>query len=170
MQKYAVIQKDRPRKVSSNVDTEATRVSRDEEDIMIDAKNKLRLVLRDGSAPIFPAVGSAGRRYLKICHFYMVCLNFIDGFSGAGVQLAAGAVKIRYNPPPKKNNKKLTPLNIFKPLSFSIINSPSKYLSIDLSLSLGAFLVVPFCLLFVVLFCVWRVRPERRKQNTGLPP
>ena len=65
-------------------------MSRDEEDIMMDAKNKLRLVLSDGSAPVFPAVGSVGRRYLKICDFYMVCFNFMYGFFW-GWGLPAGA-------------------------------------------------------------------------------
>ena len=62
MQKYAVIQKDRPRKVQSQVTMETPHVSRDEAEIMIDAKNKLRLVLRDGSAPVFPVFGSSRGR------------------------------------------------------------------------------------------------------------
>ena len=37
---------------------------RDEEEIMKDAKNKLRLVLSNGSAPVFPISGSGGKRYV----------------------------------------------------------------------------------------------------------
>ena len=62
MHKYAAIKKDRPNKVQSNVTMETSLVSRDEEEIVKDAKNKLRLVLSNGSAPVFPSSGSHAKR------------------------------------------------------------------------------------------------------------
>ncbi|XP_028410995.1 GTPase-activating protein and VPS9 domain-containing protein 1-like isoform X3 [Dendronephthya gigantea] len=58
MQRYATPRNDRPHKVHSNVTVETTQVSRDEEEIMEDAKNKLRLILSNGSAPVFPVSAS----------------------------------------------------------------------------------------------------------------
>ncbi|XP_046845275.1 GTPase-activating protein and VPS9 domain-containing protein 1-like [Xenia sp. Carnegie-2017] len=55
MHKYDNIKKDRPRDIHATV-TPATpvKVSRDEEDVFVDAKNKLRIILSNGSAPVFP--------------------------------------------------------------------------------------------------------------------
>ncbi|CAB4026132.1 Hypothetical predicted protein [Paramuricea clavata] len=59
MHKYAAIKKDRPHKSQSNVTMETAQSARDEEGIMKDAKNKLRLVLSNGSAPVFPVCSPA---------------------------------------------------------------------------------------------------------------
>lgn len=64
MQRYATLRNDRPNKVHSDVTIETTQVSRDEEEIMEDAKNKLRLVLSNGSAPVFPVSGSHRMRFV----------------------------------------------------------------------------------------------------------
>ena len=71
MHKYAAIKKDRPHKSQSNVTMETAQSACDEEEIerikdeknMKDAKNKLRLVLSNGSAPVFPVCSPAGKRY-----------------------------------------------------------------------------------------------------------
>ena len=65
MHKYDNIKKDRPRDIHAIV-TPATpvKVSRDEEDVFVDAKNKLRIILSNGSAPVFP-VESSDIRYDK---------------------------------------------------------------------------------------------------------
>ena len=54
MRKYESIKKDRPHKAQADVAMEAKHSSRDEEEILNDAKNKLRLVLSNSSAPVFP--------------------------------------------------------------------------------------------------------------------
>lgn len=67
MQKYDGIMKERPNKNQPDITLATTRVSRDEDEIMLDAKNKLRIVLSSGSAPVFPTganvSGSGGKRY-----------------------------------------------------------------------------------------------------------
>jgi hypothetical protein len=53
----------RPHQSKTNVAVETTHESRDEEEIAQDAKNKLRLVLSNGSAPVFPTYRSDEKRY-----------------------------------------------------------------------------------------------------------
>ena len=64
MHRYTAVKNKRPHKAQCNITKGATKVLRDEEEIMKDAKNKLRLVLSNGSAPVFPISGSDGKRYV----------------------------------------------------------------------------------------------------------
>lgn len=62
MHKYAAIKKERPNKSQHNVTIEMSQTSRDENEILKDAKSKLRTVLSNGSAPVFPYPSDSARK------------------------------------------------------------------------------------------------------------
>ena len=87
MHRYATIMTNRPHKAKSSIAIGTTRVVRDEEDIAQDAKNKLRMVLSNGSAPVFPICGAGGKRYNNKYESYSFstqayCINLF--FNGPG--------------------------------------------------------------------------------------